>query len=66
MASIHGFTEANLNDHEFAAWLRKNGWTGGYHHVGTGTLFHGPNPGSSIAVAIYDNRACTKKVFIPT
>lgn len=29
-----GFVEVDWGDHELAAWLRKNGWEGGYMSLG--------------------------------
>lgn len=54
--------QRQMTDHEFAAWLRKRDPQWMYEHKGNATEFY--VHGKCVAVAIFDNVNCTKKVFI--
>lgn len=50
------------NDHEFAAWLRKQDPNWDWYPLGDSNVFTAN--GRNVAVAIYDNAQCTRKIFI--
>lgn len=52
-----------MTDQQFAKWLRKRKALDNYHHVGHGVMWANPS-GDTVALAIFDNRACTRKIFI--
>ena len=65
---MYGFTKVEMNDHEFARWLRERGWDGDYQAFDTAppfTKFKKPPPVEDVlAVAIYDNSKCTKEIYL--
>lgn len=64
--SRFGFTEMPVlsnHDHLFAAFLRKHKAIDNYHRTGNGNTWYAPD-GQPVALAIYDNAACTYKVYV--
>ena len=58
------FKKRQISDHEFASYLRSNNWAIEHDDViGDGRIFrNGSN--QTIAVVFYNNRACTKTVYL--
>ena len=53
-----------MSDHEFGAWLRKNQAIDNFHHSGTSVIWFNPQK-VIVALALFDNEACTRKIFLP-
>ena len=60
-----GFTKVEMTDHQFAAFLRKLGAIDNYTVDPAGFNTWCDNEGCIVAVATYDNAACTRNTYIP-
>jgi len=54
--------ELDNRDHVFAKWLRKQGWTGDFCKFRNSNTFLVDN--KAVAMAFYDNKACTYEVYV--
>jgi|GEM_PF-6582779 hypothetical protein len=52
------------SDHKFAEYLRQHNWNRKAEFIGDASLFLKPNK-EQIAIAVYDNKECTYKVYTP-
>ena len=55
--------ELDNRDHPFAKWLRDHSWSEEWKRFGRSNHFFNTR-GEAIAVATYDNSACTTKVWV--
>lgn len=61
---VGDFKLVELSDHDFAAWLRKQGpdWSYQGFDKPPGTYYY--VNGKTVAVVFYNNQACTRKIYI--
>lgn len=61
---MHNLRETFFSDHDFAAYLRREGAINNYTSEGNSVRWT-RDDGSLAAVAIYDNANCTRRIYVP-
>lgn len=61
---MYGFDNVDLSDHEFAKWLRDHDAVNNYRRSGKSVSWRRKEDDKVVAVAIYDNSACQRSIWL--